>query len=166
MAGESTTISTVMKRTRNSFRRDTGLRCAPLRIVPLALLFTSACATIGRADDAPAAGAQLPYTTAQAEHGHALYLENCVVCHGSSLNDGQFGAPLKGSYFRGRWKDRTAAELFALTTATMPPSQPMLLPNEDYAAILAFIFERNGITAGEAEFPADIATLNGVRFSW
>ena len=37
------------------------------------------------------------FTSEQAERGHADYAHNCLDCHGSNLDNGEFGGPpLKG----------------------------------------------------------------------
>src|SRR5262249_43318791 len=53
------------------------------------------------AQDQPAAPL---YAAAQAERGQSAYRQSCQDCHGSSLDNGEFGGPpLKGGYFRTRW---------------------------------------------------------------
>ena len=50
------------------------------------------------------------FTAAQAEQGQAAYRQSCQDCHGSELDNGEFGGPpLKGGYFRGRWGSGSVA---------------------------------------------------------
>ncbi len=61
------------------------------------------------AQDQPAAPL---YAAAQAERGQAAYSQNCQECHGSTLDNGEFGGPpLKGGYFRNHWGQGSVADL-------------------------------------------------------
>jgi hypothetical protein len=44
--------------------------------------------------------------------------------------------------------------LFDKSKKTMPPAAPASLPDDSYAAILAYVLEVNGFTAGAAKLPA------------
>src|SRR5437763_12910201 len=70
---------------------------------------------------------QIPvsFTAAQAEHGEAAYRQNCQDCHGSTLDNGEFGGPpLKGAYFRGHWGAANLAALYGYVSTAMPPARP------------------------------------------
>ncbi len=43
------------------------------------------------------------FTVAQAEKGKTAYTQSCERCHGKNLDDGEFGPPLSGKTFTGRW---------------------------------------------------------------
>src|SRR5687768_18078828 len=58
----------------------------------------------------------LSYTAGQAEQGQAAYIEHCASCHGENLDDGAYGAPLKGGDFRQKWGSRSAEALFIHTS--------------------------------------------------
>lgn len=111
-------------------------------------------------------GAELSYTEAQAQRGREIYQAHCAICHGGKLNDGQFGTPLKGSYFRSHWRGKSAAELLAFTMAQMPPAQPELLPEQDYADLLALLLQANGVAPGSVAFSRETLKLDGLVFSW
>jgi mono/diheme cytochrome c family protein len=128
-----------------------------------ALLVANLWIAAARAGDP---GAALSYTAAQAEHGRALYQQHCASCHGNRLNDGQFGTPLKGSYFRSHWRDRTAAELLAFAVTQMPPAQPRSLTEQEHADVLAFLLQANGVAAGEVAFSRETLRLEAIVFSW
>ena len=94
---------------------------------------------------APAQEQPVAFTAAQAERGHAAYRSNCQDCHGSELDNGEFGGPpLKGGYFRGRWGSGNASVLFGMLSLTMPPDRPGQLTPQTYADLLAFILSNNG----------------------
>jgi mono/diheme cytochrome c family protein len=114
------------------------------------------------------AGAQTApsYTPAQAERGQAAYEHSCQICHGSTLDNGDFGgAPLRGSWFREHWGKGDAAALFGYIKTAMPPDNPGGLNDTAYADILAFILQGNGYPPGGKELPADAAALQGMTLT-
>lgn len=103
------------------------------------------------------------FTAQQALDGAREYDRNCTVCHGPSLTDGTFGPPLAGDAFLQRWGGRNLEELFDYLRATMPPGQAGAISNRAYAAIMAYLLEKNGVAAGTATLPADLAALRSMR---
>jgi mono/diheme cytochrome c family protein len=102
------------------------------------------------------AQAKPSFTLDQAERGLQAYAHNCIDCHGSNLDNGEFGGPpLKGSFFARHWTDGNVAALVAFMQAKMPPDRPGQLNAETYADITAFILGENGYAAGSKELPAD-----------
>ena len=100
------------------------------------------------------------YTAAQAERGQASYVHSCQVCHGSTLDNGDFGgAPLNGAWFKDHWGKSDAGALFTYVKATMPPDNPEGLNDTTYADIIAFILQGNGYPPGEQELPSDATAL-------
>ncbi len=118
---------------------------------------------------APGSGAQTAapsFTAAQAERGQASYEHSCQICHGSSLDDGDFGgAPLRGSWFQKHWGNGHVGALFAYVKATMPPDNPGGLNDTTYADILAFILQGNGYPPGGQELPGDATALQRMPLS-
>jgi mono/diheme cytochrome c family protein len=114
------------------------------------------------AEDATASaadtGAALTFTEAQAASGQQLYAANCASCHGQNLLAANYGPPLAGSFFAGRWEGRPVGELVD-KVRTMPPSRPGQLPEEAYLDLTAHILAVNGYPAGEAELPSDPEAL-------
>ena len=110
------------------------------------------------AGPAPAPTA-LTFTAEQAERGEAAYARNCQDCHGSTLDNGEFGgAPLNGSYFRRHWGSGSVAALYSKTRTTMPPDRPGQLTDQTYLDLTAFLLSKNGYAAGDKELPADLET--------
>ena len=98
------------------------------------------------------------FTEAQVAQGRAAYQQNCMDCHGSSLDNGEFGgAPLKGSYFRNKWGNGSVASLYAFTKVKMPPDRPGTFSDKVYADLVAYILQANGYEPGGRELPADPA---------
>jgi len=121
------------------------------------LAFTAAAllggAVAASAQDQPAAPL---YAAAQAERGQAAYRQSCQDCHGSSLDNGEFGGPpLKGGYFRTRWGQGNVAALYGYVSLAMPPDRPGQLSPQTYADLVAFLLSGNGYPAGEKELPTD-----------
>jgi mono/diheme cytochrome c family protein len=96
------------------------------------------------------------FTTAQADRGQATYRQSCQDCHGSSLDNGEFGGPpLKGGYFRTRWGSGNVAVLYGYVSLTMPPDRPGQLSAQTYADLVAYILSNNGYVAGDKELTPD-----------
>jgi len=112
---------------------------------------------------AAAAGRPVWFTREQAERGQAAYAHNCQDCHGTTLDNGEFGgAPLKGSYFRRRFGDGSVAALFGKIKATMPPDRPGQLSNQICADLAAFLLSENGYDPGDQELPVDLIALQAM----
>ena len=104
----------------------------------------------------PAAQVALSFTAAQADRGYADYAHNCLDCHGSNLDNGEFGGPpLKGLSFSRHWDAANVAALFSFMKAKMPPDRPGQLNDETYADMIAYILSENGYKPDDKELPAD-----------
>jgi mono/diheme cytochrome c family protein len=124
----------------------------------LLVLAGLAAATGLRAQSAPPS-----YTAEQAARGQASYEHSCQTCHGSTLDNGDFGGPpLRGSWFQSHWGSGDAGALFGYVKAAMPPDNPGGLNDTVYADILAFVLRGNGYPPGAKELPSDAAALQGV----
>ncbi len=107
---------------------------------------------------APTAAIPVSFTELQVTQGRAVYAQNCMDCHGSTLDNGEFGgAPLKGSYFRNRWSNGNVASLYAYLKSKMPPDRPGVLSDKVYAEVLAYLLQANGYEAGGRELPTDVS---------
>jgi mono/diheme cytochrome c family protein len=103
------------------------------------------------------------FTAEQVERGQGNYRRNCVDCHGTELNNGEFGGPaLKGGFFRQKWAAGGVGALFSFTKGLMPPDRPGGLSDQSYADLIAFILSNNGYTAGDKEFPTDPAAMQNM----
>ncbi|MEN8373934.1 MAG: cytochrome c [Gemmatimonadota bacterium] len=114
---------------------------------------------------APALAAQAdapPFTAEQAEAGSEAYRSECAMCHGLAL-EGTVAPPLVGNVFRTNWYagDRTLGDLFDHIANSMPLAAPGSLTDGQYAAITAFLLERNGHPAGDEPLVADLEALDG-----
>lgn len=131
-----------------------------------ALLAIAGGLLAARADEAAGKSVGITFTSGQVERGEESYIENCVMCHGYNLNDGEFGPPIKGSFFRNKWTGKSVGELYELTVMTMPQSNPDSLDPATYADIMAYVFEANGIEPGDMDLPSDSDALKSVPLPW
>jgi alcohol dehydrogenase (cytochrome c) len=94
-----------------------------------------------------ALGAQTgPFTQDQVTRGERIYRTSCAGCHGSQLSDGA-APPLAGFGFLEKWAQRPV-NAYLTTVRTMPPGGGGSLPDEDYAAVTAWLLDRLGHSAG------------------
>ncbi len=128
------------------------------RIGPAALMLAAlAAAALPLQAVAQGSGRRPPaFTDAQVERGKAIYQKNCQDCHGSTLDNGEFGgAPLKGAYFRQHWGAGDVSALFGYVNTLMPPDRPGQLSEQSYVDVTAFLLSSNGYAAGREELTAD-----------
>jgi mono/diheme cytochrome c family protein len=120
-----------------------------------AVAFASAAST----STAFAQAAEGPtFTAEQVERGREAYTHNCQDCHGSTLDNGEFGGPpLKGGYFRNHWGAGSVADLTGYAKALMPPDRPGRLSEQTYTDLVAFLLSSNGYEPGGTELPSDTA---------
>jgi PQQ-dependent dehydrogenase (s-GDH family) len=111
------------------------------------------------------AGAPASFTAEQAARGKTAYDANCVSCHGPDLISANYGPPLAGPYFEGKWVGQTVAALYTHVHDRMPPSRPGELGDETYADLVAYILSVNGLPAGDAELPADLSKLEAMTIA-
>lgn len=96
------------------------------------------------------------FTAEQVARGQRAYQTNCQDCHGSQLDNGEFGGPpLNGSYFRQHWGSGTVDALFDFLRLAMPPDRPGRLSAGTYADLTAFVLSKNGYQPNGIELPAE-----------
>jgi mono/diheme cytochrome c family protein len=104
------------------------------------------------------------YTVEQARRGATIYASSCAECHGEDLSGEGFAPPLVDEPFIQRWQDGTLADLFTVLRATMPQEKPGSLSDDDYAAIVSFLLQKNHFPAGAAAVTPKIEHLKLVTF--
>jgi mono/diheme cytochrome c family protein len=128
------------------------------KVAPHAALAALALVTAGTQQASAQGREQRPpaFTQEQVERGKSIYQRNCQDCHGSTLDNGEFGgAPLKGLYFRQHWGTGDVSALFGYVNTLMPPDRPGQLSAQSYADVTAFLLSNNGYVAGAEELTAD-----------
>ena len=102
------------------------------------------------------------FTKKQVELGEVLYTNNCMACHGRDLRGTEGGNALIGERFISKWKEKSLGELFELTKATMPKTNPHSLDDASYSALIAFILNANGFPSGDVELSSNKEELQTI----
>lgn len=130
--------------------------------VAVALLGISLC--VGLAFAAPGGQKSIHdgvFTDEQVVTGKKVFEDVCSDCH---TND------IFGPDYMTAWSGATVGEFFAELQATMPYENPGTLEDEQYAAVIVYLFALNGVAAGDRELPADVAVLYDISidgpFKW
>jgi cytochrome c len=84
----------------------------------------------------------ISFTREQAQRGQFAYMQNCALCHNTDLS-GRYGPALKGP--GGNLTMKTLGYVFSYMTAHMPMGDAGGLSNQDYADIMAFLLQANGL---------------------
>lgn len=112
----------------------------------ICLLVVCLTPRVARAQDEPAPGPRSTldgvFTEEQARRGEALNQKVCGACHMPEW--------FTGTFMRS-WSGATVGMLFDLISATMPEDRPGGLKRREYADVLAYIFELNGLPPGDEE---------------
>ena len=93
------------------------------------------------------------FSAEQALRGQDLFTVVCGECH-------QPEDFLEG--FLEGWAGQTADVLFKEIRATMPEDSPGSLRSSEYAAVIAFLFQINGLEAGEEKLSASTRKLKEI----
>src|SRR5690606_22854056 len=94
------------------------------------------------------------YTAQQAAAGATLYTRSCIECHGATLRGGEAGPALTGAGFWNKWNGQPLAAFFQITASTMPVNNPGGFTPAEYASLVAFMLQQNGLPAGDTPLPA------------
>ena len=103
------------------------------------------------------------YTEEQRKRGQGVYADACASCHAAALTGADVVPALVGPDFLGKWTGATAGELFERIRSTMPQDSPGSLSPQQYADVVALIFNRNKFPAGRTPLPDDDAALRMIR---
>ena len=110
---------------------------------------------------------EIMFTIEQVENGEKRYQLHCEMCHGTALNNGQFGAPIRGRLFREKWTGKSLGELASYVYEEMPQGNGESLPISTYTDILAFVLEANNIDiSGATELSDDYQALALIPLPW
>ena len=93
------------------------------------------------------------YTEAQARRGEALNENVCSACH---MEDWFTQVVLQP------WSGSPLSFLYELISTTMPEDRPGTLKPQEYADVLAYIFELNGLPPGQEELTATKESLDKI----
>ena len=105
------------------------------------------------------------YSVEQARRGGKLYAAQCASCHGPLLEGTGPAGALVGPGFGANWEGRSLGELADRTRLTMPVGKPGTLSRQQVSDLLAFVLERNGFPAGQAELPSQAEGLRQIVYA-
>ena len=109
------------------------------------------------------------FTEEQSRRGESQYLKTCKKCHQRDLAGDwiEDAPPLVGDEFLSNWAIWTVGDLFEFMSLEMPPKRKDRrdLTADNYADILAYILQKNGFPAGQAELPPAIEPLVTIEMS-
>ena len=103
------------------------------------------------------------YTEAQSKRGERTYAEVCASCHAPELTGSDVVPALVGDTFLTNWNGLTAGDLFERIRTSMPQEQPGSLTNQQYADVVAFIFNSNKFPASQDDLTGDLDRLALIR---
>ncbi len=86
------------------------------------------------------------YTEQQARRGERIYSERCAECHAREFFTETFLLS---------WSGVPVRLLFEVISTSMPEDRPGSLKGQQYADVLAYVFEMNGLPSGSRELSAD-----------
>jgi mono/diheme cytochrome c family protein len=106
------------------------------------------------------------YTNAQAAQGGSVYASQCASCHGEQL-EGNIGPAMKGPQFKQMVaaQQLTGASLLEVISQSMPKSTPGSLTATEYASIVAYILQQNGLPAGQTPLAPNDPQLANLSLS-
>jgi hypothetical protein len=89
------------------------------------------------------------YSSQQAAAGATLYTRSCIECHGATLRGGEAGPALVGAGFWKKWAGQPLGALLQITASTMPVNNRGGFSPTQYASLIAFMLQQNGLPAGQ-----------------
>jgi mono/diheme cytochrome c family protein len=130
---------------------------APVAVLLASLLLALPAHAPAQAQEAPATTLDGVYTAEQATRGRLVYQRSCVGCHALDWYQGEVvraweGAPVFG--------------LYEIIRTRMPEDNPGSLSRRQYADVLAYILELNGMPVGEQELSTGASRLRQILFQW
>jgi mono/diheme cytochrome c family protein len=131
-------------------RSAIGILCGALLLRPGGLVRAQETSA-----DTGASTLQGVYSEGQARKGGEAFRKHCLECHAPEQHT--------GDAFRKAWNGRRAFDLFELLRTTMPNDRPGRLSRGQYAEIVAYLFQLNGLPAGRKALPNDDQGLLRIR---
>ena len=98
------------------------------------------------------------FTAAQAGRGRDVYTNSCANCHMTSAHT--------GGTFASNWNGKRVSDLYELIHSTMPVDNPGSLTAQQYADVVAYMLQLNGLPAGNTPLAADAAALRKIRIEF
>lgn len=102
------------------------------------------------------------FTEAQASRGEALYLDNCVMCHGKSLAGTVLAPAVAGPDFLAKWNRRSLSLVFNVIQTRMPWNLSGHLSPQQNADVLAYMLQKSDSPPGSKELLARAEVLSAM----
>ena len=115
-------------------------------------------AAVAPAPPAPVAATTIwdgVYTSEQADRGELVARQVCFACHGQRDWVTPVMIPI--------WSGRPILDFYDNLMFTMPYDNPASLSREQYADVLSYILELNGVPAGSTPLPANARGLGEIQ---
>ena len=93
------------------------------------------------------------FTEEQAARGETAFDEVCAACH--------FSRQFRGR-FMSSWTGSTIFSLYRMIRQTMPQNQPGSLSPQQYADVVAYLLEINGMPTGDSPLPSEEDALENI----
>jgi cytochrome c len=103
------------------------------------------------------------FTSAQADRGKQLFMDNCAKCHGETLAGDEAAPQLAGPDFLSNWNGENVGDLVERIHSTMPADNPGKLSVASATDVASFILSSNQMPAGAAELPRDQQLQQQIR---
>ncbi|HEV3060391.1 MAG TPA: c-type cytochrome [Vicinamibacterales bacterium] len=99
------------------------------------------------------------FSEPQASRGEALYLDNCVMCHGKNLAGTVLAPAVAGPDFLAKWNRKPLSLVFNIIQTTMPFNLSGHLSPQQNADVLAYMLQQSESPAGSKELPMRVEAL-------
>jgi mono/diheme cytochrome c family protein len=132
--------------------------CRPLSAVVLAgglMIGVPATARAQAADTTVLTSLTGVYTPEQATKGKDIAAAACLSCHKPAEHT--------GPRFWDTLVNRSIWDFFSYLKKDMPQDNPGSLGDEDYAAVVSYIFSLNSMPAGTKPLPTDSVSLSKIK---
>jgi mono/diheme cytochrome c family protein len=103
------------------------------------------------------------YTEQQAARGEALYVDNCIRCHGTNLSGTVLAPAVAGSEFLTKWNGKPLSLVFNIIQTRMPWNLSGHLSPQQNADVLAYMLKKSDGPTGPEELPSRAEALSTVR---
>ncbi len=104
------------------------------------------------------------YTEEQEQRGFEVYEQECLECHGPSLEGGEMSPGLADGAFKANWNGLTVGDLYERIRESMPPDDPERVGRQQVADVLAYILSANEMPAGDKELVRRPEMLKMIQF--
>ena len=104
------------------------------------------------------------YAEEQEQRGFEVSEQECLFCHGPSLEGGEMAPGLADGAFKANWNGLTVGDLYERIRESMPPDDPERVGRQHVADVLAHILQANGMPAGDTELGRHPEMLKMIQF--